>query len=116
MRPCRALYKCFCFVFRWKYGIPNIAKTTGTQISPKLQGPKYLTGIKNQLVNGSSGEHSTRVQNSISQKRRGHWTLKEFGASYLNQQPVSAMHWPKKTKKSSTDYDVKYIVIEAGMR
>ena len=92
------------------------------QISNKKQKPKYLTTKKRKgkksFVKARQGhiKHVCNISGSISQKRRGHWTLKEFGASYLNQQPVSVMHWPKKTKKSSTDYDVKYIVIEAGMR
>ena len=73
--------------------------------SPKMWGPLrpkiYPKNTKKtniwrkkykKIVKGPAGAHLTRVQNSgsISQKRRGHWHLKQFGVLCLNQ-PVSRL-------------------------
>ena len=60
----------------------------------KIQKPKYLAKKQEQeqktVVKGPAGAHYTRVQNFrvlclISDKRRGHWTVKGCGVVCLNQ-------------------------------
>ena len=74
-----------------------------TQISPEIQKPKYLmkkTKQKNSLkARQGRIEHVCKLSGSNSQKRRGHWRLKEFGVLRLNQAVVSK--YKKKTSLRS---------------
>ena len=52
-----------------------------TQIPPKIQKPKYLRKKKKKYSEKARQghlEHACKISGSISQKRRGHWTLNEF--------------------------------------
>ena len=82
MCPCRAFTKgIFLFFFVFSLEIEDPFKI---QISQKMQKPKHLAKKKRKNSNSKrlgKGILNTlcKISGSISQKRRGHWTLKEFG-------------------------------------
>ena len=86
--PCRTIdeYFLFCFFVAENLGSP---KTQTSQ--KKAKNASSIEKKKKQsktTVTGSAGAHIKHMcHNSgfISQKRRGHWTLKGFGAVCLNE-------------------------------
>ena len=101
MCPCRAFYKYECVLFFLKMFLSLFfagnAGSLRTKISQKIQKPEYLAKtnkrkIKNTRKRLGTGTLNTcaKFQGSVSQKRRGHWTLKEIGVLRLNQPMVHA--------------------------
>ena len=90
MCPCQSFYDCV-FFFAGNVG------SVKTEISKKIRKQKYLAEKKtiakkrkkhSQKTRQGHIKHVRKISGSISQKRRGHWTLKEFGVLCFNQ-PVS---------------------------
>ena len=86
MCRCRAFYGYYIYIHNAEHvGSPK------TQISPKKQKPKYLakkTKNKNPPFVKRLGRgilNTCNFSGSNSQKRRGHWHLKEFWVLCLNQ-------------------------------
>ena len=89
MCPCRAFYECFCFCF-WLYspkmwGLLRLKypKKSKTQMSDE----KTRKAKKKHSLKPRQGhtKHMCKISGSTSQKRRGHWHLKEFWVLCLNQ-------------------------------
>ena len=83
MFPCRAVYECvwMCF-FSSKCGWGLLRP----KYPPKIQNPKYLTGTQKPLkARQGHTKHVRNLSESNSQKRRGHWHLKEFRVLRFNQ-------------------------------
>ena len=96
MCPCRAFHEClvlFCFVlfcfFRRKCGVsydPNIPPQNKTQICDEKT-KKQKKNNSSKALQGHT-KHVRKKFRANSQKRRGHWQLKEFWVLCLNQ-PVA---------------------------
>ena len=73
---------CLCQAFHEKKIAGNV-RSLKTQLSQKKTKTQISGRKKKNVVKGSAGQgHMKRVckiLGPISQKRRGHWTLKEFG-------------------------------------
>lgn len=92
--PCRAITNACAFF------VVETFEPLETHISQKQTKPIYLTEktvfkTKLQPLTGRHGliEHMYQRLRSICQKRRGHWTFKDFGAMSFNQ-PVERNGWP----------------------
>ena len=82
MCPCRAIYECVCFFFAGNVGSLKTQKSP-ENTKTKMSGRRRKKNRKR--LGGAHYEHVCKSSGSTSQKRRGHWTLKEFGAVSLNQ-------------------------------
>ena len=65
----------------FSFFLPKMWGSLKTKISPK-----YLAKKKDWKTRQGHIKHLCKTSGSITQKRRGHWHLKEFGASCLNHQ------------------------------
>ena len=114
MCPCRAFYECFCFCF-WLYspkmwGLLRLKypKKSKTQMSDE----KTRKAKKKHSLKPRQGhtKHMCKISGSTSQKRRGHWHLKEFWVLCLNQ-PVH-IRCKHHTWQSTTNTTVLLIWIQ----
>ena len=103
MCPCRARYELF--FFRFFVFSPKMWGILRPKYPQKCTNPKYLTKKnkktkKNMLGRGTL--NTCKILGSNSQKRRGHWHLKEFWVLRLNQ-PVADSQQDYSTTQICTD-------------
>ena len=85
--PFTNVFFCFfCFLLCWKTGIPQDPNIKNTK--PQISGEKKRKEKKRThswKARQGHIKHVCKIPGSISPKRRGHWTLKEFGVLCFNQ-------------------------------
>ena len=112
MCPSRAFYEWVCCFFS-----PKMWGFLRPQYPPKIQTSQHLA--KNKQAYSSKArqghiKHVCKISGAISQKRRGHWYLKEFGVLCLNQPLFKLRHllqvvWTRLNSYRCVNKAVSYI-------